>query len=146
METFRIGTLAERAGTNAPTIRYYEEIGLLRPPDRRSGGQRMYGSDDVQRLTFIRRCRDLGFSIDQVRWLVTLVQDRERSCLDARDLVSAHLEAVRAKLRDLQGLETSLGSLIREADASCEGGPGCDCSIVAELSTPVRRRTPLEHR
>ena len=61
--------------TNAPTIRYYEEIGMLRPADRQSGGQRVYGDADVKRLTFIRRCREFGFSIDQVRVLVGLVQN-----------------------------------------------------------------------
>ncbi len=86
MPQLRIGALAERAGTNAPTIRYYEEIGLLRPADRQAGGQRAYGEEDVRRLAFIRRCRDFGFSIEQVRSLVALVQDRERSCMEARDL------------------------------------------------------------
>ena len=67
MDALRIGALAERTGTNAPTIRYYEEIGLLRPPDRQRGGQRVYGEQDLKRLTFIRRCRQFGFPIEQVR-------------------------------------------------------------------------------
>ena len=99
MPNLRIGALAERAGTNAPTIRYYEEIGLLRQADRQAGGQRAYGEEDVRRLMFIRRCRDFGFSIERVRSLVALVEDRERSCMDARDLAQEHLMAVRAKLR-----------------------------------------------
>ena len=89
MPQLRIGALAERAGTNAPTIRYYEEIGLLRPADRQAGGQRAYGEEYVRRLAFIRRCRDFGFSIEQVRSLVALVQDRERSCMDARPRAGA---------------------------------------------------------
>ena len=83
MVKLRIGALAERTGTNAPTIRYYDEIGRLWPADRQASGQRTYGEEDVKRLTFIRRCRDFGFSIEQVRSLVTLVQDRDQSCTDA---------------------------------------------------------------
>ena len=136
MPNLRIGALAERAGTNAPTIRYYEEIGLLRPADRQAGGQRAYGEEDVKRLTFIRRCRDFGFSIEQVRSLVALVQDRERSCMDARDLAQEHLTAVRAKLSELKALERSIAGFIATCDASCAGGPGPDCAILEDLAKP----------
>ncbi|WP_119301823.1 MerR family transcriptional regulator [Dongia deserti] len=136
MPSLRIGALAERAGTNAPTIRYYEEIGLLRPADREVGGQRAYGEEDVKRLTFIRRCRDFGFSIEQVRSLVALVEDRERSCMEARDLAQEHLAAVRAKLDELKGLERSVVSFIASCDASCAGGPGPDCAILDDLTKP----------
>ena len=134
MPHLRIGALAKRAGTNAPTIRYYEEIGLLRPADRQAGGQRAYGEEDVRRLAFIRRCRDFGFSIEQVRSLVALVQDRERSCMDARDLAQEHLTAVRAKLSELQALERSIAGFIATCDASCAGGPGPDCAILEDLA------------
>ena len=134
MPHLRIGALAERAGTNAPTIRYYEDIGLLRPADRQAGGQRAYGEEDVRRLAFIRRCRDFGFSIEQVRSLVALVQDRERSCMDARDLAQEHLTAVRARLRELQALERSIAGFIATCDASCAGGPGPDCAILEDLA------------
>jgi DNA-binding transcriptional MerR regulator len=136
MPSLRIGALAERAGTNAPTIRYYEEIGLLRPADRQAGGQRAYGEEDVKRLTFIRRCRDFGFSIEQVRVLVTLVEDRERSCMEARDLAQEHLAAVRAKLNELKALERSIAGFVATCDASCAGGPGPDCAILDDLSKP----------
>lgn len=86
----KIGSLAERTGTNAPTIRYYEEIGLLPRPSRRDGGQRSYGEEDVRRLTFIRRCREFGFPIEQVRTLAALFQDQGRSCMEARDLAYEH--------------------------------------------------------
>jgi DNA-binding transcriptional MerR regulator len=136
MPSLRIGALAERAGTNTPTIRYYEEIGLLRPADRQAGGQRAYGEEDVKRLTFIRRCRDFGFSIEQVRSLVALVEDRERSCLEARDLAQEHLAAVRAKLNELKALEHSIADFIAICDASCAGGPGPDCAILEDLAKP----------
>src|SRR5438034_4221470 len=105
MATLRISRLAERTGANAPTIRYYEEIGLLRPADRQPSGQRSYGDEDVKRLSFIRRCRDFGFPIEQVRSLVALVQDRDSSCLDARTIAETHLEAVRVRIIELRALE-----------------------------------------
>jgi DNA-binding transcriptional MerR regulator len=136
MPHLRIGALAERTSTNAPTIRYYEEIGLLPRADRQASGQRAYGDADVKRLTFIRRCRVFGFSIDQVRSLVALVQDRQRSCMDARDLAQEHLEAVRAKLHELKALERSIAGFIATCDASCAGGPGPECSILEDLAKP----------
>jgi DNA-binding transcriptional MerR regulator len=124
MLSLKIGALAELTGTNAPTIRYYEEIGLLRPADRQSGGQRVYGDADVKRLTFIHRCREFGFSIDQVRALVMLVQDPQSSCLHARDLAQEHLVTVRAKLSELKALERSISAFVASCNASCAGGPG----------------------
>lgn len=134
MNDLKIGTLAKRTGTNAPTIRYYEEIGLLRSADRQAGGQRVYGDADVKRLTFIRRCREFGFSIDQVRSLVALVQDPTLSCVHARDLAQEHLTAVRAKLAELKALERSIASFVTNCEASCAGGPGPDCVILDDLS------------
>jgi DNA-binding transcriptional MerR regulator len=135
MDRFKIGALAERTGTNAPTIRYYEEIGLLRAAERQGGGQRTYGEADLRRLTFIRRCREFGFSIEQVRSLVALLEDRERSCMHARDLAQEHLMAVRAKLDELKALERSITAFIKSCDSTCAGGPAQDCPIVADLST-----------
>lgn len=136
MTNLRIGALAERTATSAPTIRYYEEIGLLRSADRQSGGQRVYSEDDVKRLTFIRRCREFGFSIGQVRSLVALVQDPRSSCMHARDLAQEQLAAVRAKLSELKALERSMAAFVASCDASCAGGPGPDCVILDDLSKP----------
>lgn len=130
----RIGNLAARTGTNAPTIRYYESIGLLPRPPRQAGGQRIYGEDDVRRLTFIRRCRELGFSIEQVKTLASLMQDRDRWCLQARDLAKAHLSGIQAKLLGLQALERSITQLIGSCEASCLGGPGPDCAVFNDLA------------
>lgn len=139
MSGLKIGDLAERTGTNAPTIRYYEEIGLLPHPDRQEGNQRRYSENDVRRLTFIRRCRDFGFSIDQVRTLATLVQDRSRTCLEARDLAQAHLLTVRAKLKELRELERGIAGFVESCNIKCAGGPGPDCVILDDLanSTPT---------
>jgi DNA-binding transcriptional MerR regulator len=93
----------------------------------------------VRRLTFIRRCREFGFPIDQVRTLASLMGDRERSCWDARDLAEAHLRAVREKLRDLHALECSIAGFIAAADAVCPGGSGADCVVLEQLSEPAQR-------
>ncbi|MGH6753501.1 MAG: MerR family transcriptional regulator [Bradyrhizobium sp.] len=126
--------MAERTGTNAATIRYYEDIGLLPRAARQDGNQRRYGDDDVRRLTFIRRCRDFGFTIEQVRTLVSLVQDRSRSCMEARDLAQSHLTSIRSKLRELKALEKSIALFVDVCDAECAGGPGPDCIILDDLS------------
>jgi DNA-binding transcriptional MerR regulator len=132
----KIGELARASGTTAPTIRYYEEIGLLPRPSR-TRGRRRYGEDDVRRLTFIRRCRDFGFPIDQVRILATLTHDNERSCKEARDLAEAHLAAVREKQRELRTLERNIAALIEVADVACPGGSGADCIVLEELANPT---------
>jgi DNA-binding transcriptional MerR regulator len=133
METWKIGALAARTGTNAPTIRYYESIGLLQPAARQAGGQRVYGEADATRLTFIRRCRDFGFSLEQIRSLLALAKDRGRSCLEARDLAHGHLAAVRAKLDELETLERRLAGFIASCETACAGGPGPDCVILEDL-------------
>ncbi|WFU26643.1 helix-turn-helix domain-containing protein [Bradyrhizobium sp. CB1717] len=150
MDGLKIGMLAKRTGTNAPTIRYYEEIGLLRSADRQAGGQRVYGDADVKRLSFIRRCREFGFSIEQVRSLVELMQDPTQSCVHARDLAQEHLITVRAKLAELKALERSIAAFVASCDTSCAGGPGPECVILDDLSkgrievssSSKRRRSP----
>ncbi len=136
----KIGALAERTGTTAPTIRYYEEIGLLPRADRQAGGQRRYGVDAVPRLTFVRRCREFGFSVGQVRALLGLLEDSRRSCREARDIAQTHLDAVRAKMAELHELERMITAFVRECDVSCGGGPGSRCVPLARLThaKPVR--------
>lgn len=141
MSVLKIGALAQRTATNAPTIRYYEEIGLL-PRPRRSGAQRSYDDEDVKRLTFIRRCREFGFSIESVRALVALSTDSRRSCMDARDLAQAHLTAVRTKLRELKALERSIAAFVGNCENRCAGGPGPECVIFEDLATPNANANP----
>jgi MerR family transcriptional regulator, copper efflux regulator len=133
--SLKIGQLARATGTSAPTIRYYEEIGLL-PTAPRAGGQRRYGEEDLRRLTFIRRCRDFGFPIEQARILATLMDDSERSCTEARDLAQTHLESVREKIRQLHVLEKHIAGLIEAAEAACCTGPGADCVMLEDLCIP----------
>jgi DNA-binding transcriptional MerR regulator len=133
----KIGELARRTRTNAPTIRYYEEIGLLPAPARREGGQRTYGDNDSKRLTFIRQCRAFGFPIERVRSLVVLTEDRDRSCTEARSIAQVHLNAVRDKLGELKRLERNLTDFIKRCDAVCAGGPGPDCVILKDMAEPT---------
>ena len=128
----RIGILAERTATTVPTVRYYEQIGLLRPAIRQDGGQRTYDHEDVRRLTFIRRCREFGFSINEIRALLSLTDDRHASCSEARDLTERHLAALQVKLGELRALEKSIAALVSACDATCVGGPAQDCCIFAE--------------
>lgn len=145
--TLKIGALAQSTRTNPPTIRYYEEIGLLPMPAREAGGQRRYGEEDRRRLTFIRQCREFGFPIEQVRSLVALTEDRERPCTDARAIAADHLGAVREKLAELRKLERSLADFIQACDAACAGGPGPDCVVLQEMANPPsRRRKPDQGR
>src|SRR4051794_1362205 len=103
-----IGNLAAETGCSVPTIRYYEEIGLLPRAGRRAGGHRIYRDADRRRLAFVRRCRDFGFTIEQVREFVTLLGSPQRDCVAARDLTQRHLDAVRGKLKQLRALERDL--------------------------------------
>jgi DNA-binding transcriptional MerR regulator len=129
-----IGALAKATGLTTPTIRYYEDIGLLPPARRTEGGQRLYDGADVERLTFIKQCRDFGFSIDRVRLLVELSVSTERDCIETRDIAQAHLDEVQVKLRELKALELRLKGFVRRCNEACAGGPGTDCVIFEDMS------------
>jgi len=141
--TISIGVLAQQTGCTVPTIRYYEEIGLLPAGPRTEAGRRLYGAPAVKRLTFIRRCRDFGFSIEQVRELVGLVDEPERPCVEVRDIASGHLAEVRNKLAELQALEASLSAFVVSCDRACAGGPSVDCTILEDLAHPTARARPV---
>ena len=130
-----IGKLAKAAGVSTPTIRYYEEIGLLPEADRSDSGQRIYGSDDLDRLTFIRRCRDFGFGIEQVRLLAGLSISADRDCREVGDIARVHLGEVQARLAELKALEHSLQRFVAQCDSVCCGGPGRDCVVFKDLAT-----------
>lgn len=132
-----IGALAKAAGVTTPTIRYYEEIGLLPPAERSVSGQRTYEDSDLERLTFIRRCRDFGFSIEQVKLLSGLSLSGDRDCVEVGDIARAHLGEVRTKLLELHALERSLEGFVKQCDVACSGGPGRDCLVFKDLALPV---------
>jgi MerR family mercuric resistance operon transcriptional regulator len=128
-EPVQIGALSERTGVNIETIRYYERIGLLKAPLRSPGGYRRYSMDDVRRLSFIRRLRELGFTLDNVRALLDLAESRRTACGAVRDLAANHLEEVRGKIKDLRRME----SVLREMVASCERGARPQCPMIDAL-------------
>lgn len=137
-----IGLLADRSGCNVPTIRYYEEIGLLPKAQRRPNGHRVYSNVDRDRLTFIRRCRDFGFSIEQIRHLIDLATDGGRDCVEARDLAQSHLDEVRRKLAELRALERGLMALVQSCSSHCAGGPATRCTIYTDLQEQVPKPQP----
>lgn len=126
---FTIGDLSKATATKVETIRYYERIGLLAAPRRTSGNYRVYGAKDLGRLSFIRRARDLGFALEQVRELLSLSDQRKRSC-DAVDAIAReHLADVDRKLADLIALRSELDSVIRQ----CGCGTIAECRIIEAL-------------
>jgi DNA-binding transcriptional MerR regulator len=142
MSQLTIGMLATQTKTNVPTIRYYEEIGLLPHAERGSNGHRYYREADLRRLSFIKRCRDFGFPIEQVRELVKLFEDGDRSCLEVREMAQIHLDAVRAKLVEMRQLEASLQSFVESCDDTCSKGPTRNCAIIEDLSASEPLRQP----
>ena len=135
-----IGTLAKATGVASPTIRYYEDIGLLPKPRRTTSDQRIYDESDKERLIFIRRCRDFGFSINQVRLLAGLSISPDQNCREVRDIAHAHLTDVRAKLKDLRALEKSLTGFVEQCDAACSGGPGRECLVFKDIAKPENNK------
>ena len=134
-EPVRIGVLARLTGCSVPTIRYYEEVGLLPRARRRSSGHRVYDSSAVEALSFVRRCRDFGFTVEQTRDLLSLLGDKGRDCVEARDIAQAQLKVVRAKTLELMDLERSLAKFVTSCEAGCIGGPAPKCAILTDLGS-----------
>jgi DNA-binding transcriptional MerR regulator len=135
-----IGALSAQTSCNVPTIRYYEQIGLLPRPERAVNGHRYYREGDLKRLTFIKRCRDFGFPIEQVRALVSLFEDGDRSCVEVRDMAQEHLDVVRVKMEEVRQLEASLAALVDSCTEACSGGATRDCVIIEDLLAPEQKR------
>lgn len=123
-----IGELSRRTGCNIETIRYYERIGLMPTPARR-GRYRSYGADEVARLGFVRRARELGFTLDEVRALLGLAAGGGGACAEVRDLAAAHLKDVRARIADLKRMERVLADSVR----ACEAGQDAGCPVIETL-------------
>ena len=127
--SFTIGQLSQRTGANIETIRYYERIGLL-PVPLRQGRYRSYDGRDVARLGFVRRSRELGFSIKEVRALLDLAAGGHESCADARDLAAVHLLDVRSRIADLRRMERTLAATVR----ACDLGDNAGCPLMETLA------------
>ncbi|MAF47042.1 MAG: helix-turn-helix domain-containing protein [Rhodospirillales bacterium] len=123
-----IGALSQRTGCNIETIRYYEKIGLMNP-GRTAGGHRLFDHGQLKRLSFVMRCRRLGFSVGEIRTLLGLVDGGSLSCAEVKSVTEAHLGEVRQKIADLQSLEGVLAQMVSE----CSGTEVPDCPIIDTL-------------
>jgi MerR family mercuric resistance operon transcriptional regulator len=135
------GEVAEATGCNIETVRFYENIGLLKPPKRTESGHRLYDDDDVGRLAFILRARELGFTIEELRGLLDLV-DGGYTCGQVKDLTVRHIDVIRRKIADLRKLERTMNRIV----AQCAGGGKPECPIVEALSEPLEARRQPSRR
>jgi len=124
-----IGEVSKRTGCKIETIRYYEREGIKPSPARTEGGHRVYNNQQLRRLFFVRRCRELGFSLDQVRSLLSLVDSREYSCDEVREITLSHVNDVKRRIADLNKMKRVLSDMA----SSCVGGNIPDCPIIGRL-------------
>lgn len=125
-----IGTVARETGIKIPTIRFYEQEGLIKAPPRTESGRRLYSDDDVRRLSFIRHARDLGFELDDVRSLLDLSDQPDRTCADVDQIARLHLDEVEARIERLRALKRELTRIV----SSCAGGKTAECRIIEALA------------
>ncbi|QYO75559.1 MerR family transcriptional regulator [Devosia salina] len=125
-----IGKVSEATGVKIPTIRYYEQIGLLPAPPRTEGNRRTYDRKDAERLTFIRHSRELGFEIDQIRTLLDLQDRPDQSCADADTIAKARLVEVKAKIASLTALQAELERMVD----GCSHGRVETCKVIDILA------------
>lgn len=137
-ERMPIGDLARLSGANIETIRYYERIKLLPAPLRTASGRRVYGAMELRVLTFIRRSRELGFSLNEIRNLLSLGAPGGASCGEVRKIATHHLEEVRSKVADLKKLERLLAKTV----ARCSGNTVPDCPVLDILDVRRSRHRP----
>lgn len=130
MPALTIGKLAKATDVKVPTIRFYEQIGLLPEPDRTDSDRRVYDQAAVRRLAFIKHARQLGFSVEAIRTLLELADHPDRACDDANTLAAGQLAAVEAKIAQLQALRSELKRMV---DAGCQGLAG-DCRVIETLA------------
>jgi MerR family mercuric resistance operon transcriptional regulator len=126
-----IGKLSEKTGVNIETVRYYEKIGLTPKPVRSEGGNRLYNPEQVKRLAFIKRCRELGFPLDTVREFLKLVDEKNFTCAEIADISQHHLEDIQTKIRDLKKIESHLKGLL----AQCNKNNTPVCAFIEILFT-----------
>ena len=128
-EAFPIGQLSKRSGVKIETIRYYERAKMLVPPLRTASGRRVYDVTDLRSLVFIRRARELGFSLDEIRALLRLGGPEKATCREVREIAAHHLDDIRAKIDDLKKLERLLSRTV----ARCSGKAAPDCPVLDVL-------------
>ena len=131
VEAFSIGELSRLADVNIETIRYYERIAMLPVPPRTEGGHRVYGRLHVQLLTYIRRSRELGFTLEEIRALRDLGDPVNASCGEVQVIATKHLNDIRAKIADLKKMERLLARTVER----CEGGTAPHCPVMEILAS-----------
>ncbi|WP_145010336.1 Cu(I)-responsive transcriptional regulator [Pseudomonas oryzihabitans] len=124
-----IGQAAKASGLTAKMLRYYERIGLLAPAGRTDSGYRQYGAEDLRVLAFVRRSRELGFSLEEIRQLLSLWQDRQRASADVKALAKRHIAELELKIAELSRLRSTLAELV----SCCQGDARPDCPILDTL-------------
>lgn len=131
--TLTIGELSKKTQCKVPTIRYFEDIGLLPPPSRTSGNQRRYEPEHVRRLVFIQHCRELGFQQNTVRDLLNLIENPSQNCEAVTSIARTRLEDVNRRITRLSALKDELERMIED----CKGGEIADCQIIGSLDSPT---------
>lgn len=129
MKALPIGTLSRETGVKVPTIRYYEEVGLLPAPDRAENNRRTYGPEAVRRLRFIRHARELGFEVEAIRQLLSLGSEPHQSCEEADRIARAHLADIEFKIARLTALRAEVQHMVRQ----CAHGEIRDCRVIEVL-------------
>lgn len=142
-----IGQAAKFSGVSAKMIRYYEQIGLIPQAIRSDAGYRHYSASDVHSLRYIRRARDLGFSVEQISELLVLWRDRDRASADVKAMALSHVAGLKAKIAELQAMAQTLENLAN----NCNGNDRPDCPIIADLAEPtaapaVEQRSHVSHK
>lgn len=127
---FSIGDLSRLCGVKIPTIRYYENMGLIAKPERSEGNQRRYSKNGLERLSFIRHARELGLTIKDIRELTALEEDPDRPCFDAHEITKYHLSAIKTKIQKLRKLEQELKRITQISDKDCIG----KCQVIHSLA------------
>ncbi len=130
-----IGVLAQSTGVSVSAIRYYEEVGLISKAHRRPSGHRVYGPETREALAVIRSCREFGFSIEQVKELVSLSANAKLPCDETRAIAQTHLNSVKVRLAELHQLERSLTRFIQSCSENCIGGPAPQCNILENIGS-----------
>jgi len=131
---YTIGVVSKKTGVNIETIRYYEKIGVMPKPSRSTGGNRVYNEQQVKRLSFIRRSRELGFSLDEIRELLRLVDENTYTCAEVATLSQKHLDDVKAKIKDLRKIERHMKDMLSQ----CSREKVPDCAIIDVLFSELR--------
>jgi DNA-binding transcriptional MerR regulator len=138
----RIGDLASRVGVNPKTVRYYEEIGVMPPPERRPSGHRLYGGEDLERMAFIRSAQRLGITLDEIREILALRERGSRPCAYVRDVLRREVADIEQRIADMARLRDDLVELERAADELEDGAPSSTCSLIEHATVTAPGGAP----